>query len=139
MDILSKPLKTKWNSKVMDKLKRITTYVEYGWEKINYDSLINAVPTLLDSTGIKDLKYEAYYVGNRGYKLEVLKRPIVDIIALYKKSEKYDIKLFNVEFEHNILVGEYNKIKIVNWEDFFEETNINQQKFEKEVNLIYNK
>jgi len=29
MDVLNKPLKAKGNSKVMDKLKRITTYVEY--------------------------------------------------------------------------------------------------------------
>lgn len=139
MDVLSKPLKTKGNSKVMDKLKRITTYVEYRWEKLNYNSLTNAVPTLLDSTWTKNAKYEAYYVGNRGYKLEVLKRPIVDIITLYKKSEDYDIDLFNVEFEYNISQTVNNRIKIVNWEDFFEATNINQEKFEEDINLIYNK
>ena len=139
MDVLNKPLKTKGNSKVMDKLKRITTYVEYRWEKLNYDSLTNAVPTLLDSTGAKNAKYEAYYVGNRGYKLEVLKRPIVDIITLYKKSEDYDINLFNVEFEHNIFQTANNRIKIVNWENFFEETNISKEKLEKDINLIYNK
>ncbi len=139
MDVLNKPLKAKGNSKVMDKLKRITTYVEYRWEKLNYDSLTNAVPTLLDSTGAKNAKYEAYYVGNRGYKLEVLKRPIVDIITLYKKSEDYDINLFNVEFEHNIFQTANNRIKIVNWENFFEETNISKEKLEKDINLIYNK
>ena len=138
-NINKKQWSAKIQSKVLDNLKKNKKYVIYKDEKINYLKITNNVPILINSTWKKEKeRYYKYTVGNRGYKLDVCKNPIVDIITFYKKGKNIDLKLFDIEFKYNLDIKK-NYITIINWKDFFEKTKFNQKSLEKEINLIYNK